>query len=595
MMDWAIRPSRLVACGIVFGFGAVAGAAAASAQAVLAEVRDVKPRQIRVEAFQLSSPQNVRIEAIGEEGDLGDRSYTVLRTIWKGQPDRRSRPWVGNAWILDLRSRRVVWELSAAKTGGLGGAREFKGSVQLPAGSYAAYLSAFPSGSVSEDDGPGARITRWLGADHINQYMLKVSGSGQPLSAADVERLRQQAAANAIVAFRGTASERYQQAGFTLDRPTDVEVYAIGEAREDGEFDAGWIINADTRAKVWKLTWKDSEPAGGAEKNRATWFTRKLPAGRYAAFYATDDSHDLSEWNAPPPHDPEFWGLSVRVPDAAARAAVKTFAYEHVPPGAAFVTLTKLGDREGRKQGFTLNRAMDVRIYALGEGRDGRMFDYGWITRADTRERVWAMEYDRTEHAGGDAKNRLVDTTMRLDRGSYIVHYISDDSHSYGDDWNTSAPLDGSRWGITLLSASGTLDRSALSAYEAKANPAILAEITGVRDDDRVEKRFRLDRETELRVYAIGEGSSGGMDDYGWIENAKTGKTVWEMTYRSTNHAGGASKNRRFDGTITLPAGEYVVKFETDGSHAFADWNAEPPQDPDAWGITLFRKESVQR
>ncbi|MEO5896699.1 MAG: hypothetical protein ABIS06_13455 [Vicinamibacterales bacterium] len=85
------------------------------------------------------------------------------------------------------------------------------------------------------------------------------------------------------------------------------------------------------------------------------------------------------------------------------------------------------------------------------------------------------------------------------------------------------------------------------------------------------------------------------MDDYGWIEDAKTGKTVWEMTYRSTAHAGGASKNRRFDGTITLPAGEYVVTFETDGSHSFADWNADPPEDPDAWGITLFRKGSVQR
>src|SRR5215207_2646111 len=152
MVDWAIRPSRLFAFSVVLG--ALAAPAPVSAQAVLAEVRDLKPRQVRVEAFQLSSTQNVRIEAVGEEGDLGDRSYTVLRTIWKGQPDQRSRPWVGNAWILDLRSRRVVWELSAAKTSGRGGAREFRGSVQLPAGSYAAYVAAFPSGSVSEGDGP---------------------------------------------------------------------------------------------------------------------------------------------------------------------------------------------------------------------------------------------------------------------------------------------------------------------------------------------------------------------------------------------------------------------------------------------------------
>ena len=85
------------------------------------------------------------------------------------------------------------------------------------------------------------------------------------------------------------------------------------------------------------------------------------------------------------------------------------------------------------------------------------------------------------------------------------------------------------------------------------------------------------------------------MDDFGWIEDAKTGKAVWEMTYRSTDHAGGATKNRRFDGTITLPAGEYILKYETDGSHSFGDWNADAPDDPEAWGITLFRKESVRR
>ena len=110
--------------------------------------------------------------------------------------------------------------------------------------------------------------------------------------------------------------------------------------------------------------------------------------------------------------------------------------------------------------------------------------------------------------------------------------------------------------GVTLLAPSGTLDRSAIGAYDPKKDPSIIAEITGVRDDDRVEKRFRLDQSTELRIYALGEGTGPDMDDFGWIEDAKTGKTVWEMTYRSTQHAGGASKNRRFEGTITLPAGD---------------------------------------
>jgi len=151
-------------------------------------------------------------------------------------------------------------------------------------------------------------------------------------------------------------------------------------------------------------------------------------------------------------------------------------------------------------------------------------------------------------------------------------------------------PSDGRHWGVTLLAASGSLDRSAIAAYDPKKDASIIAEITAVRDDDREEKRFRLDRATEIRVYALGEGTGRNMDDFGWIEDAKARKTVWEMTYRSTDHAGGASKNRRFDGTITLAAGEYILKYETDGSHSFGDWNADPPDDPEAWGITLFRK-----
>ncbi len=79
------------------------------------------------------------------------------------------------------------------------------------------------------------------------------------------------------------------------------------------------------------------------------------------------------------------------------------------------------------------------------------------------------------------------------------------------------------------------------------------------------------------------------MFDYGWIEGTKTGRAVWEMTYRTTERAGGARKNRLADVTLTLPAGAYELHYRTDGSHAFGDWNAAPPDDPLHWGITVYR------
>ena len=58
-----------------------------------------------------------------------------------------------------------------------------------------------------------------------------------------------------------------------------------------------------------------------------------------------------------------------------------------------------------------------------------------------------------------------------------------------------------------------------------------------------------------------------------------------------SGYAGGATKNRRFDGVIRLPAGSYVLRYETDGSHSFGDWNAAPPDDPESWGITVYRQK----
>ncbi|MEZ4766595.1 MAG: hypothetical protein R3C26_26410 [Calditrichia bacterium] len=59
---------------------------------------------------------------------------------------------------------------------------------------------------------------------------------------------------------------------------------------------------------------------------------------------------------------------------------------------------------------------MKVRVYAIGEGTGGDMYDYGWITDATNHERVWEMNYRDTDHAGGNGKNRLSDEVIDLKR-----------------------------------------------------------------------------------------------------------------------------------------------------------------------------------
>ncbi|MFQ5675444.1 MAG: hypothetical protein ACE5G1_06060, partial [bacterium] len=343
--------------------------------------------------------------------------------------------------------------------------------------------------------------------------------------------------------------------------------------------------NTDTRKKVWKFSYRNSEYAGGGRKNRMVNQRITLAVGHYVAFFVTDDSHSYSLWNDAPPYDPSFWGLTV-VPDNAADAKyIKMYDPQQFREQHVIVQFTRLKDNEFRSGGFTCNRDLNVHIYALGEGRDREMFDYGWIVDARTHRRVWEMTYSSTEHAGGGDKNRLYDANLALRKGSYIVYYVTDGSHAFAD-WNTAPPHDQDNWGITISAADPGFRDDDISEYYPEMDSKVLAQIVRVRDYEEERERFKLDRDSELRIYAIGEGTNGVMYDYGWIEDDSR-NVVWEMTYLRTDYAGGAKKNRLFDDTIFLKKGEYVVYFETDDSHSFNNWNAAPPYDPVHWGITV--------
>jgi hypothetical protein len=248
-----------------------------------------------------------------------------------------------------------------------------------------------------------------------------------------------------------------------------------------------------------------------------------------------------------------------------------------------------MGNDEFRSEGFSLRQPLEVRIYAMGEctSSRGEMSDYAWIMQTPSRRRVWEMRCDETELAGGSSKNKLFDGTVKLEPGNYLVYYRSDDSHSYGH-WNATAPIESRYWGVSVFPASGKLDPRIVGPI-VRDTTGVVAELTRMKDGQRSRRFFALDHPTTLAIHAVGEGVGGDMVDYGWIEEEKSGAKVWEMTYKATVDAGGARKNRLFDGAVKLPAGRYVVFFETDGSHAFGDWNADPPDDPEGWGIALRR------
>lgn len=117
----------------------------------------------------------------------------------------------------------------------------------------------------------------------------------------------------------------------------------------------------------------------------------------------------------------------------------------------------------------------------------------------------------------------------------------------------------------------------------------LIAQIVQVLDNEDKSVAFSLAKNEEVRIFAIGEGQPGEMFDYGWIEDVDKGSRVWEMQEPRTVHAGGAGKNRKIDAVITLPAGNYKLRYKSDDSHAFDHWNALPP-DINFWGIAVYKK-----
>jgi hypothetical protein len=540
-----------------------------------------RPRSDRLvsRVFTLDRDQQVRISGV-----------TLARDDWD----------TARIWVLDARTRKVVWDVADAdvkhRLSGLG---RFDDEVRLAGGEYEVHFAVFPDWSSDDVEDIIGRIFNGLfrgrhyrdDDSRLEQLEVHVAGEGTNGGEIAQGKVPNRFGEQAVVALVGVGDSAEVSAGFTLSAPAEVRVRCIGEAERKETYDGGWIVDADSGTTVWRFDYFDSEPAGGADKNRIVDTVLKLPAGRYVAHYETDNEHSYPEFNAPPPDDPLAWGVTVAAEKPADAKLLARVDAAPLQERNVIVALTKLGDDEHRSAGFTLRRAGEVRIIALGEGTKNEMADYGWIESARTHEPVWEMEYNETDHAGGAAKNRIVERVLRLEAGSYVVHFVTDGSHSY-EDWNTAPPFDRSRWGITVLATDPKLAAADVTSYEASRDDRALVRIDRVEDNERRVETLTLERDTDVEIYALGEADGDEMVDYAYIEDTR-GKTAWEMYYRDTEPAGGASKNRVFRGRVHLVAGTYKVTYESDGSHSYGDWNAAPPRDPDAWGITITPAEKL--
>jgi hypothetical protein len=247
-------------------------------------------------------------------------------------------------------------------------------------------------------------------------------------------------------------------------------------------------------------------------------------------------------------------------------------------------TLPASSDGGHWTQTFHVRRPITLHVYAEGEGSGRSMQDYGWITDARSRVRVWEMSLDKSQYAGGARKNRRQVETLKLPAGDYEANFVTDDSHSPAD-WNAAPPCDPGQYGLTL-SMPNDADLSAALLTQPLAW-TVLSELVRVGNSQDRRGSFHLASGQQVRVYAVAEGTTFDMADEAWIEDA-AGRRVWTLERDRTRQAGGAAKNRLFDEMVSLPKGAYTLRFKTDESHAYGDWNDGPPFDPEHYGVTVY-------
>ena len=155
------------------------------------------------------------------------------------------------------------------------------------------------------------------------------------------------------------------------------------------------------------MTYRNTRQAGGASKNLMFDNIITLPAGDYLVYFITDNSHSTRHWNEMPPYDPKYWGISL-YPIGEKKDDVEIREYEKFQT-EPIVEMTHIRNDQFEMEGFYLEKGAYFNIYAIGEySRSRRDFvDHGWLMHAHTREIIWEMNYNNTQHAGDRKSTRL--------------------------------------------------------------------------------------------------------------------------------------------------------------------------------------------
>ena len=377
----------------------------------IARVDRLEPYDLRVVGFELPRDAAVRIEAQG----LGIRKTSRFLTFqWR---DRDDDTMLAYAWLLDARTRRPVWTLDSDNSepdDDNSYLLRADHRLDLPAGPYELYYFSGLEWLESDESGDEGNESWWsslFGSDQPSGRQVEdalesgyVTVSAEGLTERDAPTFEVIGSLpDALILQQQLGDSTLRVSGFKLDRVADLRVYGLIEKAElqPTASDFGWIVNAITREVVWNANDAKLEKAGGAAKNQLFDESLRLQPGSYLVYYGTDSSHSYERFNAPPPHDPFNWGITIL---PGAEFVADAFGlFEPAQEGEALIEIKEVGVDETIERAFRMNSSGSLHVLALGEydEDDGKFYDDGWIVDASTGETVWRLTGRNTMGAGG--------------------------------------------------------------------------------------------------------------------------------------------------------------------------------------------------
>ena len=561
-----------------------------------------------------------RFNTIGEKGD-GFLAFSDLSTrhLYEGhfevgeatmvyvdaraafETDHSTSGLVVFPWIVNRSTREVAWEMTEVGAQRNGVEATKKDSVLLPPGIYSAYYTTYGPSRKSSRSGSFLGLKpHWTNNPSFWMLSLKTNGEQSAVTVLKnvPERAKTDSGASLVWNYVPSYSSQEYSQIVRVKTPTQVEIQGTAALCNSG-CDKLRIFAMPQEDLVWELKEEMASSAGGAVSNKKFDLKVDLDAGLYKFEYTVGRDQVSRSWQANPPLFPDDWGTFIYATDPS-----NVFPFDPWSDSDVLVSLLQAGNDEELSMTLELDKALTVIVYGMGEMRsEDSKYDYGWIEKEGRGARVWDMSYDASVPAGGDEMNRSVMGILTLEPGRYFLKYQSDGSHSYNS-WNKSGPENPERWGIALFPLNPEeVDPASVrvietpKAWTTNGTPTEATSISGtpivvkngLGDETTVDQLFVLEETSSLHIVALGEITGSSSFDFGWIERISDREKVWEMTYQNTIGAGGAARNRRFSGTITLEAGEYVAHFETDISHSYSNFDDEQPTNSQDWGLAIYK------